>query len=165
AGLAGSGCAPSTAMRRALARKARRSSSVRIGPHWPTRSVVPRPAPARRSAASGSARARLARHAAPAPGVDVLPHLRGAAPDDAPEREHVVVRPRALVGDASVLLSEPAVVAEDLERGTSELMVQLAGHQLVHGGVDARRTLAQRVRELPERLQLHGLDADGEIGQ
>src|SRR5262245_46734219 len=99
-------------MRRALARRARRSSSVRIGPYWPTRSVVPRPAPGsgaaadyrgardagKRSATRRSARARLAWHAEPALGDDVLLDLRGAAPDDEPEREHVVVRPRALVG-------------------------------------------------------------------
>ena len=61
--------------------------------------------------------------------------------------------------DARVLLREPAVVAQDLERGARESVVQLARDQLVHRRVDARRPLAERVGELAERVELHRLDA------
>src|SRR5204863_27590 len=121
--------------------------------------------PAPRRGRSRSPSPRLARHAEPALGDDVLLDLRGAAADDEAERVHEVGRPHAGVAHAGVALVERAVRAQDVERRPREVVVQLGRHQLVDRGRDAGGPLAERVGQLPGGVGLDGLDADGEVGE
>ena len=68
--------------------------------------------------------------------------------------------------DPRVLLREPPVVADDLDRGAREIWwFSSQRDELVHRRRDARRPLAERIGELAVRLELHGLDADREVGE
>src|SRR5207244_3404123 len=88
------------------------------------------PAP-RRARSRSSCPARLARHAEPALGDDVLLDLRGAAADDEAERVHEVRRPHAAVAYSRVALVERPVRAQDVQRRARHVVVQLGRDELV----------------------------------
>src|SRR5207244_7847695 len=96
---------------------------------------------------------------------DIFLDLRRAAADDEPEREHEVERPDAAVAGAGRAAAERSIGAQDLERGARDIVVQLGGDELVDRRRDAGRVAPQRVGQLTVGVELHRLDAHGEIGE